>query len=375
LPWVRLLEYAIHFPRADRRMHNKLFIADNEVAILGGRNIGNDYFDVQASKAFRDFDVLAAGPITGHASSAFDRFWNSPWSVPVPALIGHRPSPSDLKRLRRSINLRVKQAAKFETDYLATRQHYLSSLERDRNRLIWASGEIVSDPPDKVEGATPETSLVAQRLDTEWAKARKEVLIEEAYFVPGPEGMRGFRELRDGAATVRILTSGADTTDVPIVYCAYRASRRDLLQAGVELHEFRRQPARSNPAHEWYQVRPPYAALHSKVMVFDRQIAWIGSFNLDPRSVRLNTEIVAVIRSERLSNQLASAIMDDFSPERSWRVQLGANRIHNPDGKRPIIWTGNRNGRPITFRREPNWMWRSFEVFLLSLIPGLGDQL
>ena len=175
----------------------------------------------------------------------------------------------------------------------------------------------MSDPPSKVEATTPETTQVARRFNEEWFKARKEVLIEEAYFVPRAGSARSFPEVRAGGAAVRILTSGADTTDVPIVYSAYRESRRGLLESGVELHEFRKQTARSRPGHKWYQVRPPYAALRSKVMIFDRRIAWIGTFNLDPRSVRLNTEIAAVIQSGRLSRQLASAIIDDFSPKRS----------------------------------------------------------
>jgi putative cardiolipin synthase len=110
-------------------------------------------------------------------------------------------------------------------------------------------------------------------------------------------------------------------------------------------------------------------------MVFDRQIAWIGSFNLDPRSVRLNTEIVAVIRSERLAGELAGAILDDFSPERSWHVRLAETPGLDRDAKRRMVWTGDVGGRPVTLRRDPAGIWRSIEAFLLSLVPGINDQL
>jgi putative cardiolipin synthase len=241
--------------------------------------------------------------------------------------------------------------------------------------LDWAAGEIVCDPPEKVEGATPQTDPVARRLAAEWARATTEILVEQSYFVPGPPGAPGFRELQAGTATVRILTSGADTTDVPIVYGAYRRSRRDLLAAGIELHEYRRQPARRKPGEQWDQVQPPFAALHSKVLVFDRRTAWIGSYNLDPRSARLNTEIALVVRSERLAGELAAAILDDLSPERSWRVRLTTNSDRARGARGPIVWVGDVNGRPVTLRHDPATTWRRIEVFFQSLIPGLGYQL
>jgi putative cardiolipin synthase len=262
--------------------------------------------------------------------------------------------------------MQSKSAGTFNSEYRGTRERYLSSFDSDHNALVWASGEIVSDPPEKVEATTPETTLVGQRFNEEWAKARSEILIEEAYFLPGPDGPRHFLGYRSTGATVRILTSGAETTDVPIVYGAYRGYRAGLLEEGVQLYEFRRQPARRLPQGLWYQVRPPYAALHSKVMVFDRKTVWIGTFNLDPRSVRLNTEIVAVIHSEQLSRQLAGAIVDDLSSKLSWRVRLAQGRV---------TLTGEVDGRLITLRHEPMSVWRALEAFLLPLIPEVRDQL
>ena len=375
LRWARLLEYAIDFRRADRRMHDKLLIVDNEVAILGGRNIGDAYFNLHTKRAFRDFDVLAAGPVTAEASASFDRFWNSGYSVPAPALVGRNPSADDLAWLRRRVQASGRRAAEFETNYAATRAGYLRSLEHEGGALVWAAGEIVSDPPEKVEGATPQTNPVAGRLAEEWARATKEILVEQSYFVPGPPGAPGFRDLPRTAAAVRILTSGADTTDVPIVYGAYRRSRQGLLASGIELYEYRQQPARRQPGQQWDQVQPPFAALHSKVLVFDRRIAWIGSYNLDPRSARLNTEIALVVPSERLAGELAAAIIDDLSPERSWRVRLTTDADRARGARGPIVWVGAVNGRPVLIRHDPATTWRRIEVFFQALIPGLGDQL
>jgi putative cardiolipin synthase len=368
LRWAHLLEYAIHFNRADRRMHNKLFIVDNEIAILGGRNIGDDYFNVNASNLFRDFDVLAAGPITLHASAVFDRYWNSSWAVPAPALMGQRPSPSDLDWLRRRIDARVKQAAKSDKEYPATTNgDYLSSLEHKEGALTWADGEIISDPPDEIAGVSSDRTLVARRLDEEWAKAGKEALIEAAYFAPGSEDISVFDKLKKRGVAVRILTSAADATDVPIVYCAYRGYRKSLLEAGVNLYEFRMRAGPSRPDHKWNRLRPTYSTLHSKVIVFDRQTAWIGSFNLDPRSAHLNTEIAVLVHSEQFSEKLARSIIDDFSPDRSWQVRLDTEGF--------IVWMGDVDGRPVVLQQEPTSIGRRLTIFLLSLVPGARGEI
>ncbi|HVW22166.1 MAG TPA: phospholipase D family protein [Opitutaceae bacterium] len=369
-PWPRLLAYALHFHRADRRMHDKVFVADNEVAILGGRNIGGDYFNLGAKRPFRDFDLLGAGPVAAEASAVFDRFWNSPWAVPAAVVTGRAPAPGDLAWLRRRLASPSAPAAWFEERYVDSGRSYRDSFASDRNTLVWAEGEIVSDPPAKAGESDPSLDPVARRFTEEWARARREVLLEQAYFLPGADGALDFPDFRATGAAVRVLTSGPDTTDVPLVYGAYHVARRQLLEEGVELHEFRKQPPRSPPGNPWFRVRPAYAALHSKVAVFDRQVAWIGTFNLDPRSVRLNTEIAAVIRSPELSRRLAAAIVDDFSPERSWRVQLGREA-----GSRPVVLTGEVGGRMVVRRSQAVGLWRRLEVFLFSLIPEIRDQL
>lgn len=374
-PWSRLLGYLVHFREADRRMHDKVFIVDNEVAIIGGRNVGNDYFNIAATKPFRDFDVLAAGPIVAQASTAFERFWSSSWSVPLPAVFGRRSSPSDLKRLRQKLAEPRLRSEPFEAKYRVTRDRYLSAFVHDGNALIWASGEIVSDFPEKMEEPAPASSLVARRFAQECDRAQNEILVEQAYFLPGTGGPVTFSAIRRTKAKVRILTCGADTTDVPIVYGAYRRTRIRLLEAGVELHEFRKQRPRKSFDQEWYQVRPSYADLHSKVIVFDRRIAWIGTFNLDPRSVHLNTEIVVIIQSERFARQMAEAINADFSPERSWRVHFVDGHEEDHPSRERIVLTGDAGGRQVTLRGDPASIWRNFEIFMLSLIPGIQSQL
>ncbi|HZL45003.1 MAG TPA: phospholipase D family protein [Opitutaceae bacterium] len=378
--WARLLEYALHFRRSTRRMHNKLFIVDNEFTILGGRNVGNDYFNVRANNIFRDFDVLIAGPATTQASAAFDQYWNSAWSIPAVALGMRTRTAADLEKLRHKLKARVKNAERFDEEYSETRGHDVTDLANDGQSLVWARGEVVTDPPQKIAGTSPETRPVAQRLDQEFARAKQEVLIEAAYFVPGRDGLEIFRQLRARGVSIRLVTSALETTDVPMVYCAYQKWRRDLVAAGVDLYEYKVHPAQERRDRKWPRLRPSYAALHSKVLVFDGQTAWIGSFNLDPRSHDLNTEVAVVVNSAALSAMLAESINNDRLPTRSWRIQLQPDPRPAADDRRGpprqvVTWTGEANGEPVTLFHEPMSCGRRIEVFFLSMIPGIDDQL
>jgi putative cardiolipin synthase len=378
--WARFLEYALHFHRSTRRMHNKLFIVDNEFTILGGRNVGNDYFNVRANSVFRDFDVLIAGPVTAQASSAFDLYWNSAWSVPAAALGLRTRTPADLEKLRHKLQARVKNAERFDEEYSQGHDRYVSDLANDGESLVWAHGEIVADPPRKIADSSAETRPVAQRLDQELEGAKQEILIEAAYFVPGQNGIELFQQLREHGVTIRLVTSALDTTDVPMAYCAYQKYRHDLVAAGVDLYEYKVHPAQERRDRKWYHLRPSYSALHSKVLVVDRRITWIGSFNLDPRSYDLNTEVAVVVNSAELSAKLAESINADRQPTRSWRIQMQPDprpaAAHHRDPPPPIVtWTGEVDGEPVTLFHEPMNFAKRLEVFFLSRIPGIDDQL
>jgi putative cardiolipin synthase len=378
--WARMLEYAMHFQRATRRMHNKLFIVDNEFTILGGRNVGNDYFNVRANSVFRDFDILIAGPVTVQASTAFDEYWNSGWSVPAVALGMRTRTAADLENLRRKLKARVKNAARFAEEYTEDHDRYLTDLANDGKSLVWSHGEIVSDPPRKIADTSPDTRPVAERLDQELARAKQEILIEAAYFVPAQSEIEDFRRLHERGVSIRLVTSALDTTDVAMVYCAYQKYRRDLVEAGVDVYEYKVHPPQERRDRKWYHLRPSYSALHSKVLVFDGQTAWIGSFNLDPRSHDLNTEVAVVVNSAELSAKLAESINEDRLPTRSWRIQLKPSpwpaARGESDPPRPVItWTGEVAGEPVTLYHEPMSFGKRLKVFFLSQIPGINDQL
>jgi putative cardiolipin synthase len=220
---------------------------------------------------------------------------------------------------------------------------------------------------------------VAIRLDQEIERAKKEILIEAAYFVPGHDGLKLFRQLRERGVFIRLVTSALETTDVPIVYSAYQRYRSELVATGVDLYEYKVHPPQERRDRKWYHLRPSYAALHSKVLVFDRQTAWIGSFNLDPRSHDLNTEVAVVVNSPELSARLADIIDEDRQPTRSWLIRLQPDPSAPPDQKGTpklvVTWTGEVDGKPVTLLHEPMTFGQRLKVFLLSSIPGIDDQL
>jgi len=381
--WARLPQYAINFDRLIRRMHNKIFIVDNVVSIIGGRNIGNVYFNLDTSSNFRDFDLLMAGPVTHRASTAFDDYWNSAWSVPATALVKKEPTREDFDALRGQIDQRIKSIEGLDFPSTSLRGDYLRELETEPDALIWAKGEVITEPPRKIQLVSRKTTLVSNRLAEEWERTKSELLIECAYLVPTRQVDKALRSLRDQGVAVKVMTSALDATDVPLVYTAYTRHRRALLRAGIELYEYKGTPASVQAERKWYKTRSSLSALHSKAIVFDRQRVWIGSFNLDPRSVNLNTEIAVLVESERLAGQMADYIAEDFSPKRSWRVQLHEVPWSKPRSPKRgnsvrefITWMGEENGKPaVRYRQPASSGWQRLKETFYSLIPGIENQL
>jgi len=320
---TRVLASLTELPRVNRRMHNKMLVADNAVAVTGGRNLGDAYFLRSPSSNFVDLDVLAAGPVVRLLSTAFDRYWNDPLAYPVQALAG---APAAAASGPSSLDAPVPDAVHgrlagnaWTADLVAGR---LPALE-------WAPVRLLVDPPSKIGDAAaggnpapgPEQTL-ADDLIGLVRTARSEVIVISPYFVPGPRGMAVVRELHAHGVALRVLTNSLASTDAPAVHIGYSRYRAALLENGVELHELRRQLGQ--PQAGLGDYGSSNASLHSKALVIDRRIAVIGSMNMDPRSARLNTELGLVIRSDDIAEQLA-ALYEDVSASSAWRVTLGAD--------------------------------------------------
>ena len=371
--WMRPIELALRFRRLHRRMHNKIFVVDGVTGIFGGRNIGDTYFDEGDTSNFADFDVFVAGQLIGEACASFEQYWNHPLAVPVESLTSAEVSDSALAAGRRDLDRRLDEAAgDIDERYDRARAGLAEFIEDPDKRLTWARAEFVADSPDKLDPDRPPSSPVLDRLVALWDEAQHEVLIESAYFVPRRRGARFIMEQARQGVRTRLLTNSLAANDVTPVHAGYAKHRRRLLKAGVELYEFQRCAAPGEVDLPIARRRRSDASLHAKVAVFDRKVTWVGSFNLDPRSAELNTELAIVIHSEELSRRAAALIERDLAPDRSWRLRLERRRT----GGREMVWYGNRGGQRVRERSEPDaTLWQRAVVNTVKWIPGIEGLL
>jgi putative cardiolipin synthase len=365
-------EYMGDASRLNYRMHNKLFVVDNEIGIVGGRNVGDEYFQGGSDVEFGDYDIITAGPIVNQISASFDAFWASPMAIPIEALAGATPTAADLDAYRGVLAAHHAQLVEAQVPYMAALQgsQALDGLLGGKTSLVWAKAEVVYDSPEKskVDGGEQGGQLLRHRLGDVAQRVRKELIIVSPYLIPGPAGMKFLGELRERGVSVRILTNSLASSDVPLVHSGYQRFRVPLLELGVELYEARPVPGR--PVVHSGRTRAVSSglyALHAKAFVFDRERVFIGSMNLDQRSLHINTEIGLIIESAELARQMAERVAYMAQPANSYVLMLGEA---DGSGHRPLIWRTQENGKPVDFHEEPAVTeWQRFQVELLSLLP------
>jgi len=372
IPAFHLAEYVAGASRLNYRMHNKLFVVDNEIGIVGGRNVGDEYFQGGSDVEFGDYDIITAGPIVNQISNAFDTFWNSPMAIPIVALAEATPSAGDLEAYRGVLAAHHAQLVESELPYMSALagSAALDALIGGKTSLVWATGEVVYDSPEKskVEGGEQGGRLLRKRLGDFASRVKTELIIVSPYLIPGPAGMKFLEELRGRGVNVRILTNSLASSDVPLVHSGYQAFRVPLLESGVELFEARPVPGR--PVVRSGSLKSASAgfyALHAKAFVFDRERVFVGSMNLDQRSLHINTEIGLIIESPELARQVAARVADMTQTANSYVLLLG-----DPDaaGRRPLVWRTQENGKPTDFHQDPAVTdWKRFQVRMLSLLP------
>ena len=370
--FVHIAEYAGDSSRLNYRMHNKLIVVDNEIGIVGGRNIGDEYFQGGRDFEFGDYDVIAAGPVVSQVSTSFDAFWNSPMAIPIEALAEGKPTADDLAVYRAVLAAHHARITEADPPYMRrlTAGEPLAAILSGKASLVWAKAEVVYDSPEKakVEGGEQGGRLLRKRLGEVAKQVQSELIIVSPYLVPGPAGMTFLGELRDRNVTVRILTNSLASTDMSIVHSGYRAFRVPLLEMGVALYEVR--PVSGAPLDRGNQLKSPSSgryALHAKVFVFDRQRVFVGSMNLDQRSLHINTEIGLIIDSPELAGQIARRFAEIAQPANSYVLLLGdADTL----GRRQLVWRTLEDGKPVDHLHEPAvTLWQQLKVDMLSLLP------
>lgn len=360
---VRGLEF-LFTPRLNHRMHNKLFIADGMVAVLGGRNIADEYMGSNIEFDFRDLDVAAAGPVVAQANRFFDDFWNGPDAIPVTGL---KPQPNVEQRLADGRAQLEQHREKMRSSPYAdaVRQtQFVQQVFSESVNWVFAHGEVVGDAPDKTIHAGDEnwTRSLADEVREPFFSAKSELLVSSPYFVPGKQGSERLSEMAARGVDVRFITNSLAANDVPVAHAHYSKYRVRLLESGVGLFELRRRGADAD-AHAAPAFSSSNASLHAKSFVIDRSQLFIGSLNLDPRSVVLNTEIGVLIDSPQMSEAVAQSMLTLMSPQWSYRLAT------SPSGK--LCWIGvDAQGQETRFTHDPDtsW-WQRFKVGILRVLP------
>jgi putative cardiolipin synthase len=365
----RRIDLLLEFGRLNHRMHNKLFVADNQIAVMGGRNMADEYFGIDPTLNFRDMDVIAAGPIVQQLSSGFDTYWNSRWAVPM-SMLKATPSSMDVNRIyTRVADLAAWYASRLPFPIDAPTAVLAERAARLRERLIWARAEAVwADPAAGPANERPgEASEVARTLALVTETTRTELITQSPYHLPTPD-LGGIRRLRARGVRLRMLTNSLASTDVPPAYAMYAKHRRRMLAEGVEMYEVR--PDAESRRVYTRGVDGARLSLHAKVAVIDREIVYIGSFNLDPRSTFLNTEVALLVYSSSLAEQMLQLLERDFRPENAWQLALGTR----PDGRPGVVWVTRESGHEVRSHRAPETgFWRRLGARVYGLLPIRGQ--
>ncbi len=346
------------FHRLDHRMHNKAMIIDNRVAIVGGRNLADEYFGLHAVANFRDLEVIVGGPIVRDVAAEFDGYWNDRWAVPIESLSHVRHTPADLDAARkvREENIHVHAEQNDAERLVAWRELAANAFD--------GKGTLFADkPPEENPAEADEAPVqVANALMTMIDAATEEILIVSAYLIPTPELEGAVRRAVERGVRIRMLTNSIRSNNHLTAHSAYRNHIRTLLDNGAELHEVRID-ATDREIYMLSPIEEKKLALHAKALVIDDDKVFIGSANLDPRSLRINTEMGLLIESAALNVEVRKAVTRDFSRTNSWQLEL--------DEQDQVVWVSH----DVTLTEQPAAsMLQRIEDWFFSHLP-IEDEL
>jgi cardiolipin synthase C len=354
--WSRILASISEFRRINHRMHNKLFVADDSLAITGGRNIGDEYFTLDKHSNFIDLDVVGAGPIVPQLEASFDAFWNSKYAYPIASVAAPAPpAEQDPTHTAAAADHAVSEGqavGQQDADWLC------HELDTDTLKLVWAPATVLADRPAKIASdvSPDQEETIANNIAELMRSAQQEVLVISPYFVPGKEGVALMRELVTRGVHIRILTNSLASTDAPLVHNGYARYRVALLKMGVELSEVR--PRLGQKRVRFHPFRSANASLHAKTLVIDRRTVFIGSLNMDERSKHFNSELGLVVRSPEIAHQVIS-LLDDISADGSYRLSL--------DAAGHIVWSSGEGSEQKIWHNEPETtLWQRVDIKLLA---------
>ncbi|MEI6545166.1 MAG: phospholipase D family protein [Methylococcales bacterium] len=370
-------EFLFNASRLDYRMHNKLLVVDNAIALVGGRNIGDQYFQLDPDSQFADDDVFAAGRIVQKLSTTFDEFWNFNLSIPMELLSDEQPSLDALNAQRQ----RLKDA---HSELEAEGLEFVKRLTSDKPfediinghlPVVWAQAQLIYDSPDKkaVENGILSGRLMQPEIINALNAVQSELLMVSPYLIPDEESMELFKSLHQRKARIRILTNSLESAEMSMAQSGYMHYRIPLLENGVELYEIRSQLGNNKGSGQSAAIsRYGNYGLHAKLYVFDRKKFFIGSMNFDQRSKHLNTEIGLIIHSPELAQQVANRFQAMVQPANAYKLALHSN---TEGGEPSLAWHTQVGGKTVVYDTEPSRSdWQSFKINVLSALP-VDDEL
>lgn len=360
------------FKRLNHRMHNKLFITDSKIAIVGGRNIGDEYFQASSTLEFNDADAMTLGPVIDQAGHSFDHYWNSAIVYPVDtvALNTHSIDINDLRE----------QLQKFRNEQ--TDSEYAKALKKSQlienllNRDVdwyWGNAALLYDRIEKQAHQKDASKIIGKKLAEELNNISHELIIISPYFVPGETLLALLSKLRDRGVDIHILTNSLASTDVPMVHAGYQKYRKQLLRMGIHLYESKPSVETADKKDFVRFTSSARNSLHAKSYLFDKKKLFISSLNLDPRSIHINTEVGLLFENSILSSQISDTFkiaLKDYA----YQLKL-QNSTSDLQPVEKIIWIDENTEGTREYINEPGiGTLQSFSIFLLSLLP-IEEQL
>lgn len=331
----RLMNIAIDFRGVNQRMHDKTFIVDGKVAITGGRNMADEYFDFDQTYNFRDRDALLMGPVVNDMRNSFNRFWQSPLSAPVEELYDGlgimrknvSVNSAEVNQVLEELHRYANDVGNFSPSTHQAIQNAPQSFNKIVKEIIWSDLVFISDTPGKNDnhlllgGGGKTTEALANLVEG----AQSSIVIQSPYLVMSGAAQKLFKRAINRGVHVRINTNSLAATDNLMAFSGYRNQRDNLIKMGVEIYEFKPNPEVSkqlmrDEVADSNKV-PPTFAIHAKTMVVDTQTVYIGTFNFDPRSENLNTEVGVIAQHADLAKKVESFITTDMQPENSWHAK------------------------------------------------------
>ena len=315
-----LLNYLASFQALNQRMHNKLMVVDNHAIIVGGRNLGNEYFGLGKEFNFLDLDVIAVGGVVAESSNAYDHYWNDTSVYPLTRWIDKLPD-NTLEEVRRGVAGRLEKYRPQLISYSLRPKDWQTSFASLEDDLLVGEAHFLQDDPVQIEGKSYRLiDMISYLADP----TKEEFLLTSPYLIPVGTALQDMQEVVDKGVNAKIITNSLASTNHTLVNSHYKKYRKPILATGTQLFEFHYQP--SGTVRNWADVEPvnaPFVSLHAKTIVADRRLCFIGSLNFDPRALVINSENGLLIESSELANELTDFIEYLMAPENAWEVTMG----------------------------------------------------